>query len=46
MRKLFGLIFLLGLAGCADMRPVDLSAPCMTRPGGYECQIERYSRAN
>ena len=46
MRKAFGLILLLGLAGCADMRAVDLTSPCMTSPGSYECQVLRYSRAN
>jgi hypothetical protein len=45
MRKAFGLILLLALSGCADMRPVDLTAPCMTSPGGFECQVERYTRA-
>ena len=47
MHKTIAFMLTLALAGCAgfEFRDVDLSAPCATRPGSYDCQIERYTRS-
>jgi hypothetical protein len=35
------------LAGCSAMPPgQNDSSPCAASPAGYECQIERYRKAN
>ena len=46
MSRIASLVFLLScLGGCAGTSPAprQLSA-CATQPGGWDCQIERYSR--
>jgi len=40
------LAVLVALAGCSGMPPAQQSSsPCATSPGGYECQVEMYSKA-
>jgi hypothetical protein len=44
--SVLGIVFLCALAGCSGMpQGQNSQSPCSTNPGGYDCEVERYTRA-
>lgn len=47
MVKALGVIFILALAGCSGLPPVQHAAsPCDAGEAAYACQVERYQNVN